>query len=381
MSGILDKKSRLFDYVLTDNGREQISRSEINYKYATVSDASIVYNVDFQKTKNNKVKVSESEFFYFPFESSIKGVHNIVEENKIEKSYSLKYDFSFTDQDTLSDYITSAKSAIDNNFSISSKIKNKKILLTKNYAKTDLLHFKVEGNYINGVFDFINSTRTLKYSTVKKSFENIQNIPILAFDKRLEKKTSYLKLIPKNSLWQDLCDYWFFDGLSDYYQLTNLNTVLKNYNDVIDFKDKLDKSQSVIDIINELEKNKNIFTKSYELKDITDSDTFLLEMFEIKNTESRKGEIEKLMFIELGDFYDNTDGKLKSVYLIGKIKLSRNDETDIDGFFNDSKNLGDYSVNYNLTANYGNSRGVNRKDYILSSYYSFLNMFVLVAEW
>ena len=104
-------------------------------------------------------------------------------------------------------------------------------------------------------------------------------------------------------------------------------------------------------------------------------------MFEIKNTESRKGEIEKLMFIELGDFYDNTDGKLKSVYLIGKIKLSRNDETDIDGFFNDSKNLGDYSVNYNLTANYGNSRGVNRKDYILSSYYSFLNMFVLVAEW
>jgi hypothetical protein len=380
MSGILDKKSRLFDYVLTDNGREQISRSEINYKYATVSDASIVYNIDFQKTKDNKVKVSESDFFYFPFESSISGIHNIVEENKIEKSYSLKYDFSFSDQDDLTDYISSAKSIIDNNISISNKIKNKKILLTKNYAKTDTLEFKVSGNYINGVFDFINNTRSLKYSSVKKSFESIQNIPILAFDKRLEKKTSYLKLIPQNSDGQALFQDEDFNGLAEYRQLSNLNVVLKNYNGIVDFKDKSDRSQSVIDIINELEKNKNIFTKSYELKDVTESDTFLLEMFEIRNTEPRSGEIEKLMFLELGDFYDNSDGKLKSVYLIGKIKLSRNNEEDIDGFFNDSKNLGDYNFNYNLIANYGNSRGTNRKDYILSSYYSFLNMFILVAE-
>ena len=47
MSGILDKKSRIFDFVITNNGREQIENNDIRYKYASFSDKSIVYTKDF----------------------------------------------------------------------------------------------------------------------------------------------------------------------------------------------------------------------------------------------------------------------------------------------------------------------------------------------
>ena len=34
MSGILDKKSRIIDFVITENGRSQIEDGDIRYKFA-----------------------------------------------------------------------------------------------------------------------------------------------------------------------------------------------------------------------------------------------------------------------------------------------------------------------------------------------------------
>ena len=60
MSGILNKKNRIIDYKLTENGRKQIQNGDINFKYYTLSDSSIVYH---EKNTTNDFKVSDSEFF------------------------------------------------------------------------------------------------------------------------------------------------------------------------------------------------------------------------------------------------------------------------------------------------------------------------------
>ena len=53
MSGILDKKSRIIDFTITENGRSQIESGDIRYKFASLSDSSIIYTKDqLSKSKN-----------------------------------------------------------------------------------------------------------------------------------------------------------------------------------------------------------------------------------------------------------------------------------------------------------------------------------------
>ena len=66
MAGILDKKSRLIDYKLTENGRRQLSQGDIRFKYFTFSDRSIVYH----SYKKDGIDVSNSNFYYLPLEVS-----------------------------------------------------------------------------------------------------------------------------------------------------------------------------------------------------------------------------------------------------------------------------------------------------------------------
>jgi len=46
MSGILDKKQRVLDTIITDEGRRQMSRGKMNIRYATFTDQDTVYESD-----------------------------------------------------------------------------------------------------------------------------------------------------------------------------------------------------------------------------------------------------------------------------------------------------------------------------------------------
>ena len=54
MSGILDKKSRIIDFVITRNGKEQIENGDIRFKFATLSDKSIIYTKNHELSKIKK---------------------------------------------------------------------------------------------------------------------------------------------------------------------------------------------------------------------------------------------------------------------------------------------------------------------------------------
>ena len=70
MSGILDKKSRIIDFVITENGRSQMQSGDIRYRYATLSDKSIIYSKDKILSQSKKADVSDSEIQYIPLETS-----------------------------------------------------------------------------------------------------------------------------------------------------------------------------------------------------------------------------------------------------------------------------------------------------------------------
>ena len=80
------------------------------------------------------------------------------------------------------------------------------------------------------------------------------------------------------------------------------------------------------------------------------------------------------MCIHLENFYDETIGSSKDVYLIGK--MFYNDKTfDLDyQDFNLKENLKAFNAYYNTPANY------QSKISALSQLFSFVCMFVLVAE-
>lgn len=150
MAGILDKKSRLFDYQITTNGRAQIQNSDIRYTYATFSDASIVYYKDYDKTKNYKREVDGSEFYYLPLESTTKENVEFVKEFKFNeelKSYTDLY--IFDSSDNVLSLIDFSKEKVEE-ISIGKKVKDQKIILTKSGFTPDTFSFKTNTTLENG---------------------------------------------------------------------------------------------------------------------------------------------------------------------------------------------------------------------------------------
>ena len=65
MSGFLNKKDRVIDFSLTGRGLELMSKNNLDFSYATVSDRSIVYKEDYDSQELRKI--SDSEFYYNSF--------------------------------------------------------------------------------------------------------------------------------------------------------------------------------------------------------------------------------------------------------------------------------------------------------------------------
>ena len=116
----------------------------------------------------------------------------------------------------------------------------------------------------------------------------------------------------------------------------------------------------------------NIIKKTYDLVEEDSSDTLFLEMFEVENKTSTEGRLEKLIFIKLGEIFNNVENAYKDVYLVGKIKYNNREleEEKID--INDQIKKLEQVFNNELSYKFVNS--------LLSNYYSFVNMFVIVAE-
>lgn len=375
MAGILDKKSRLFDYQLTTDGRRQIKNNDLRFVYASFSDKSIVYLEDEEKSIDKKNIIDGSEKLFLPLESTTKENSTLVNEFKFtftptEKSYTDLYDFSV---DESSSFIDIAKNKVIKE-SIGTKISNEKIILTKSGFSPSTFSFKIITTSENSEFNFKNTLNINQYPTILTATTSVNNIASVYNDKRFFHKINFMKMPPINNSEQDVFERNSFKDLVSFDNKSNIDFMFKSFDEKITFQNENDRKKSIKDMIDVMNNSKEFIKKEYHLIEEDNIDTFFIEMFEANQIDDNNGQLEKLLFIKLEEIYDNYTNSYKDVYLVGKLKYN-NREINIT---EEKENLKEEFRKFNLA--YNDSDGYEFKIYKLSHLFSFINMFVIVAE-
>ena len=363
MSGILDKKSRVIDFVITENGRSQIEDGDIRYKFATFSDKSIIYTKDHEVSKENKAEISNSEVNYIPIESNAKTNSTINPEFDLGKFFAYT-NSNILDANQVKNSIT-FNNAVDQflaNDSLSNKLKNLKIITSENSVNSDVSISFIDNGYRSADINFQNQTN--KYKTIDSYNIERKNLPVIALDKRFSNKINYKMLIPKDISGEDLYEKSQFKKIEKLDEFNTTGFVYSSYNFNNDSQNNevLSREKEILKVIKAIEKDESIHKKVYELENNAEENTFIFELHEAI-LDSNK--LEKLSFVKLGNFFDKENSATKSVYLIGKVINSRSDSSDLDVLF--SFNNGKINLN-------------NKSKFALSAYYSFVTLFTLVVE-
>jgi len=361
MSGILDKKSRIIDFAITENGRFQLENGDIRYKFATISDKSIIYTKDHELSKSKKSDVSKSEFDYIPLEISTKLNDEINPEFDIREYFlydnnKLK-DFNFQEN---SDFLNQVDKFLTNS-TLGNNLKNLKCLTTKTSLNSNKSLIFKDSGFLNNDIDFSNS-KINKYLTVKKEIISEKELPVIALDKRFSHKTNFMFLPPKNGEGENLYKDSQYSNIKNLDKDNSVGFLFSSYNKKIKSKNISNRSKQILELIKDLQKDKEVHKKVYEIEESSDISTFIFELFEV---DSNLKKLKKLHFIKVGDFYDKSNYTTKKVYLIGKIFNTRDSSKDLDTIF---------------TFNNGNINLQSKSVFALSAYFSFVNLFTLIIE-
>ena len=375
MSGILDKKSRIFDFTITDNGREQIENNDIRYKYASFSDKSIIYTKDFEKSKLNKADVTDSEIHYLPLEAITRGHNEINPEFDLRKYYSgLKIDPNQGEDTTVEgfDFNNSVNTYIQN-YTLSSHLKNLKYLKTKRIINNNKsLTFFDNNSLLTKEIDFHDKSKL--YSTIKINKARKKRFPIIALDKRFSHKRSFSYMPPKDISGKDLYNKSNFKHIDHLEKDNVIGTIFSKYksNSLNPLNPEDTREENIVKILKDLDINKGIFKKEFILENPSENSNFIFELHEIVEKFNSlqppsviKIELEKLHFVKIGSFYDKGSFTTKKVYLIGKFLNTRDNTKELDILFN---------------FNNGEVNLKSKDAFSLSAFFSFVCLFTLVIE-
>lgn len=333
MSGFLEKDKRLIDYKLTEFGRDKLSLGTFDLKYYTFSDSSIVYNEDLNTEKSFKVS-SLNNFLPFEVDANVNNILN--------PEYSLSSIISF---DQIDDNLLFTNK--QSNRTLSDSLVELKYIDNKNLT-SDYDNREINFDYLhenNGEFNF-NKT-SFSYPTIKYTSVNLANIDYIKNDKRFIDKTRNKVLPPRNS----------FKVENNQSNSSNIDHIFKSLSINQDLPDFTNKNDYIVNILNMIKSSDELFKLEYILNEdkMIDEDVFLFELHRLVNNESDTNKLEKLSFINIGEFYDKKEYNFKNVYLVGKVYLSSSIKEEIN-----SNN--------------------KRYTYKINNDYSFVNMFTLVIE-
>ena len=281
MSGFLNKKERVLDFNLTELGREILSRGELDFNFATVSDKSIVYK---EKDVENIRKISDSEFLYNPFEINTSFFnHNILGAEANIKDFFEKENIK-----------TAKYTGIE-------RLVSNKILSTK---KINFLEeIDIKKSYLPTNIDFYNQNSVFRYPTIDSLIKPTKELSSIFEDFRFSKINSIKKMSPINYTNKEKIK----EEVSPYYN-ERIYKTLKGFRDNFekDYKDEISFIQNNTDI-------KKIVLELAKQGD----DTFMFEMNEVLDDGTNK----KLSVIKFDQYVSGN--KLKKVYLVGKFKENK----------------------------------------------------------
>ena len=189
MAGILDRKERILDVILTEEGYRQMQSGDIRFTYATFADKDSIYSLDennvFQSgSLNFRHEASNSYFDFINPEIDLnRGANfniNLGNENAIEVLNNLN---NLTDNETT--FITA--SANINTF-IANGLKKHSVLLTTSSLDKDFL--KLKGNFNEDEYYHYNIEDNTAETSIQ-TLVNVNEINLIKDDARFSDKLNF----------------------------------------------------------------------------------------------------------------------------------------------------------------------------------------------
>ena len=345
MSGILDKKVKFIDFLITQEGRKQMSLGGLRPTYASFSDNC----VDYKSLSGSTKEASKKLYFETPpalahdqivYETDDRG-KLLVGENS-EK-------FSIINDDV---YLLTASNGVTLEYL---SVTGSQFSSTSNLIKENAIESFKKNKFIRTLSGFNEDSKNFKTSIDNHTFVisnsipfpkgpltskfNIDHAETFMFDPKLAHNTNFMFLPPKNE-----------DG-SDYGKHSDLRSLNKmDFEDIkkslgvekIPEYDSFKEENSVLNYEGDLViKNRapNLPFESTLLSkecaqiyfpETSDFNNFIAQMYE---EDFVNGKITKLDVIDAGEFDDEIDEEkpVKHVYYVGKILF---DSKDIPSFVN-----------------------------------------------
>jgi len=390
MSGILDKKQRLVDFILTADGYKQVENGDLRFIYATLTDKDAIYD-----RRQNEYNVADLDVMPFAFEanSSFFDKLNVEIDLKQTANFELRteIDGQYIDlrnneyQNTLSKPATVVFDKVAGSFV--ENLVNQRIILTDNFFNLNLntgennqisLYVSKINNdkiHLNHEINLENQQALIKLNSLNNYFTlvnsnslNLSKTSMLE-DDRFKNKLNYLFLPPANMNTEVITRN---NKISNSYNLAedkrDLHKIIfKNFNANGDVQNTLlhpfkdlqtnnadDVILESIRILNHEEFDVAKLELSFENREYDTE--FVLNLSELNTTGGFT--FNKLLFINQGEIFDKSLQKNVQIYSAGKLLTSKT-EIDLDKDFENNLNNGQYIIEDN---------------------YLFINLFTIVIE-
>ena len=335
MAGILNKRTRFIDLVITQEGKRQIASGKLRAEYASLSDSAVYYSTN---EKNEEVR---KRIYFEPMESP----NNVIVLEKDDSGKLVDFDFSPTgsivgenifskeDNPEHQDLHKIKRSSGDQFASLATSLPAS---FLKHFAANQFIGTKPFNE--NAKFEL--STNEIKFAISNsvpfetgpnKEVINVDNAEPFLLDAKLTHLSNFAYLPPVN-----------VDGTSygNYTDLRNLNREtwgdikkslgFKHFEEIDDFIDGNDDMRSDNSGDFKVTNRRKLLPTDVELikqynvvkfKNTSDENNLLIQMFEIDETRAL---LKKLDIVDAGVFYDDDDINLKHekrVFYVGKVFL------------------------------------------------------------
>jgi len=338
MAGILNKKTRFIDLVITQEGKRQIAQGQLKAEFASLSDKSVYYELS-DRTEDVKTRA------YF---ETMETPNNVIVLEKDDSGKLVDFDFSPTGS-IVGENIFSKE--IDSSPEDLHKLKMSKgdqfASLSAALPSSFLRHF-VANQFIGTTTDNENEKFELNISPKdelkfaisnsvpfgtgpKKEVINVNNAEPFLLDPKLTHLPNFQYLPPTN------IDGSAYGSYSDLRNLTKetwediKNSLgFKHFEEVDEFLDENDNLRIDKDgdykVLNrrKLLPTDTQIIKEYKVikfKNTSDQNNLLMQLFEIDDS---RGKLKKLDIVDAGVFFDDEDVNQrfeKQVFYVGKIFL------------------------------------------------------------
>jgi len=341
MAGILDKKTRFIDYVVTQEGKRQLASGKLRARYASVTDMHTFYSKAEHDDVNNRI--------YFQV---MERPENVIVLEKDDSGRLIDFNFSPTGSIVGNDIFDKDPSTT-NILKLTAVTGSQFASTSEKLMKSFLTHFKgntMIGTYFsNGSNEFELSKTDLRFAISnsvpfaegpKPEVINVNDAEPFFFDSKLTHLKNFMFLPPVNT---DGTSYGTYKDLRSRKRET-LRSIKRTLGvrgfdeDKVEIEDnynaRIDKSGD-FDVINR-EKLESISTpmlKQFEtvnFKKTSQDNNLLIQMFE----DSKGAKLTKLDLIDAGSFYDAraTRGRHeKRIFYAGKIYV---DDFNVPTFIN-----------------------------------------------